>query len=122
VQNLKARFENSILRTVRIRLGTLRKIIREVGANNSWPGQPMRNALSPDINSREQLGALSAKAMDTVDDPEDLPNHLFEPLVDPEDCYGPVPPVAENPYVGQDPFVRDYAPQPFSRGGSIRRG
>jgi len=105
---------------VRIRLGALRRILRE--AEGGWPGKPLRNALSPDVNSREQLGTLNAQAIDTVGDPDELPEHLREPLVDPEDCEGPVPPEAENPYVGQDPFARDFAPQPFSGGGSIKRG
>lgn len=108
---------------MKIRLGTLRQLIHEVGANGAWPGQPVRNVLSPDINSREQLGSLAGNVpMDTVDDPDGLPDHLLDPTVTPEECFGPVPPKAEEPYVGQDPFVRDAAPQPFSGGGSIRRG
>ena len=97
----------------------MRRILREVGANGSWPGQPIKNALSPDINTREQLGAISAKAMDTVDDPDGLPDHLLEPDVTPEECYGPVPPDSEPPYVGQDPFTRDTSPKPT---GNIKRG
>ena len=101
-------------------MGTLRLILREVGSGGGrWPGQPMRNALSPDINSREQIGAMSAKALDTVDDPDGLPNHLLEPDVDPSDCFGPVPPTAEPVSVGQDPFVRDSSPLPSP---SIKRG
>lgn len=103
-------------------MGTLRRLLRETGGS-SFPGQPVgKNVLSPDINSREQIGALTAKAMDTVADPEGLPDHLLDPTVTPEECEGPVPPDAEDPYVGQDPFARDYAPQPFSGGGSIKRG
>jgi len=96
--------------------------MREVGANNSFPGQPYgRNVLSPDINSREQLGAISAKAIDTVGDPEGegMPDHLINPAVSPEDCYGPVPPEAEPPHVGSDPFAKDVNPNPT---GSIKRG
>jgi hypothetical protein len=114
---------------VLVRLGTLRTYIREgltlmreVGANNSFPGQPYgRNVLSPDINSREQLGAISAKAIDTVGDPEGegMPDHLINPAVSPEDCYGPVPPEAEPPHVGSDPFAKDVNPNPT---GSIKRG
>lgn len=109
---------------MKIRLGTLRELIYEIGASGgAWPGQPAgRSVLSPDINSREQLGAISARAIDTVADPDGLPDHLLEPTVTPEECFGPVPPDAEDPYVGQDPFARDFAPQPFSRGGSIKRG
>lgn len=92
----------------------------EVGANNSFPGEPYgRNVLSPDINTRQQLGSMSAKAIDTVADPDGLPDHLTEPTVSAEDCYGPVPPDAEKPYVGQDPFARDVSPNPT---GNIKRG
>jgi hypothetical protein len=113
------------LETMRIRLGTLRRYLREVmlsevGANGGFPGQPVgRNVLSPDINAREQLGAISAKAMDTVSDPDGLPDHLREPQESPEDCFGPVPPTAEDPGVYQDPLVRDSSPLPTS---NIRRG
>jgi hypothetical protein len=75
--------------------------------------------LAPDVNAREQIGALTAKAMDTVGDPDGLPDHLLQPSVDPKDCYGPVPPEAEPVYVGQDPFVRDSSPLPTS---AIKRG
>lgn len=60
--------------------------------------------------------------MDTVNDPDGLPDHLFEPEVDPEDCFGPVPPDAEKPYVSMDPFTQDVSPQPFSGGARIKRG
>jgi len=102
-------------------MGQLRKLIlREVGSNGAFPGQPYgRNVLSPDINSREQLGAISAKAIDTVSDPDGLPDHLLNPAVSPEDCYGPVPPEAEPPHVGADPFVKDSSPNPS---GTIKRG
>lgn len=111
---------------MKMRLGELRRLVADALTESrntgAFPGAPIRNALSPDINPREQLGAESSKAIDTVGDDDDMPEHLREPLVDPEDCYGPVPPDAEEPYVSQDPFVRQAAPQPFSGGGSIRRG
>lgn len=109
---------------MKIRLGTLREYLQEVfltevGANGGFPGEPYgRNVLSPDVNNREQIGALTAKALDTVDDPDGLPDHLREPQVSREDCYGPVPPDAEPVYVGQDPFARDYSPMPT---GNIKR-
>lgn len=111
---------------MKIKLGTLRRLlIKELGgasvASSHWPGQPMRNATSPDINTREQIGAISAKAIDTVNDEEGLPNHLLEPEVDLEDCYGPVPPISEPVRLNADPFTHDYAPQPFSGGGKIKR-
>ena len=79
----------------------------------------MRNSLSPDINSREQLGTITSKAMDTVEDPEGLPDHLLDPKVTPEECFGPVPPSAEPVGVYQDPLVRDSSPNPT---GAIKRG
>lgn len=101
---------------IRMTMGQLRQIIvRESGYN---PGEIVaRNVISPDVNNRETLGAISAKGLDTAEDPDQMPDHLTQPNVDPKDCYGPVPPDAEEPYVGQDPFARDYAPQPFSGGG-----
>jgi len=108
---------------MRITLGELRRIISTALLEApAFPGQPIRNALAPDINTREQVGALSAKAMDTVEDPDGLPDHLLDPQVTPEECFGPVPPDAEDPGVHADPFVKDAAPQPFSGGGSIKRG
>lgn len=95
--------------TLLMTMGQLRHLIlREVGANNSFPGVPYgRNVLSPDVNSREQLSAMSARAIDTVQDEEGLPDHLLDPTVSAEDCYGPVPPTSEPVYVGADPFTRD---------------
>lgn len=105
---------------MKIRLSTLKRILREAGsAGGAFPGQPIKNALSPDLNSREQLGTISAKAIDTVADPDGLPDHLLDPTVTPEECYGPVPPDSEPVYVGADPFSRDYAPNPT---GAIKRG
>lgn len=106
---------------MRIRLGTLRELIREtlLLCAPAFPGQPVgKNVLSPDINSREQIGNITAKAIDTVDDPDGMPDHLREPQEDPSDCYGPVPPDSEPPYVGQDPFTRDVSPLPT---GNIKR-
>ncbi len=99
-----------------------RYILKELGGSSTssgrWPGQPVRNAQSPDINSREQLGQITAKAIDTVDDPEGLPDHLRDPVVDPDECLGPVPPDSEPVYVGQDPFTRDSSPNPT---GNMKR-
>lgn len=112
---------------MRVRLGLLKAYLREaimqeVGANNSYPGQPYgRNVLAPDVNAREQLGKLKSDPIDTIADPEGdgMPDHLLTPEVSPEDCYGPVPPEAEPPFVGQDPFARDVSPNPS---GNIKRG
>ena len=86
-------------------------MIRRAILESGWatPPEPtMRNPLSPDINSREQLGKLQSGTPDEYD----IASHLTDPIEDEEDCYGPVPPDAEEPYVGQDPFVRDYGPLP----------
>jgi hypothetical protein len=34
--------------------------------------------------------------------------HLQEPEVDAEDCWGPVPPVAPNPYAMPDFYTKDF--------------
>ena len=103
---------------MKIKLGVLRRIIREAGVNGRFPKQPARNALSPDINSREAIDAMTSKGIDTIDDWDDMPEHLREPMLTPEECFGPVPPSAEEPYVGQDPFARNTSVLPTS---SIRK-
>lgn len=107
-----------------IRLGTLRRWLREAAsAPGRYPGRPAaRNVLSPAESEREQLGTLAAEPMDTADDPGGVPAHLREPTVDPRDCHGPVPPTCREPWVSIDPFTSDYAPQPFSGGGRVKRG
>lgn len=101
---------------------TILRIMNEDNSFGVYPGRPARNVLSPETNNREQLGTLAGQPIDTVGDEDDMPEHLRDPTVNPDDCYGPVPPDAEEPYVGQDPFTRDVAPQPFSGGGRIKRG
>lgn len=71
----------------------------------------IQNAMSPDHSDREQLGWLADRPAD-VDPNDQLPTHLREPEEDAEDCYGPVPPVVGDPWIGQDPFVRDSSPLP----------
>jgi hypothetical protein len=98
---------------MKITLGQLRSIIRhallEAGGASPIPSQPYtRNAMSPDINHREQLGKLEFGEVE-----DELPEHLREPELTPEECWGPVPPNDENdPGVYQDPFVRSYSPLP----------
>lgn len=71
------------------------------------------NPLSPSTNDREQLGYLADNPSD-VDPEDDMPSHLKDNTVNPEDCYGPVPPDNGDPYVQQDPFARDTSPLPTS--------
>lgn len=107
----------SYVHYVRIRVGQLRQIIRkslgEVAGGATRPvfNDYIRNALSPDRSDREQLGWLATSETD-IDDETGLPDHLLEPAVSREDCYGPVPPNAEDPRITQDPFVRDSSPNP----------
>jgi len=99
---------------MRTTISELRKYIRRVIAE-AGGGVPMRpalatrNPMSPDMVDREQLGYLADKDYE-VDD--DVSSHLRDPVEDPEDCFGPVPPTNSEPYVTQDPLVRDSSPLP----------
>lgn len=103
---------------VRVKLGKLRQIIREASSWDSWPGRPARDELSSTLPV-DSLDSLAQEPIDTVSDPDGLPDHLLEPLIDADDCCGPVPPDAEDPYVMQDPYVRMHGPAPTS---TIKRG
>jgi hypothetical protein len=78
-------------------------------------GPYLMNVMSHDLTSRDQIGSLARRK----DDDEDIAPHLREPEVDMEDCYGPVPPVVDDPGVYADPFSRDYHVLPTS---TIKRG
>ena len=98
---------------MKITIGQLRSIIRKtiIESGGGWasPPQPViNNPMSPDISYREALGKLQTGTPDE----DDLPEHLRFPEEDEEDCWGPVPPTGKEPYVGQDPFTRDYSPLP----------
>jgi hypothetical protein len=69
------------------------------------------NPLSPSTDDREALGYLADGG---PDDEDELSLHLNEPVEDPENCYGPVPPTNGDPYVMQDPLTRDTSPLPTS--------
>ena len=70
------------------------------------PPRPMiRNPMAPSMSDREQIGKNSIQNMD---DPEEISPHLREPVYDDEDCWGPVPPTAENPHAGPDIYNTDY--------------
>ena len=97
---------------MKITIGRLRGIIRqailESGGGYSKPPQPFTGtSLSSDINNREALGRLE------FGEPEEqIADHLMEPDLTPEDCWGPVPPQKKDPGVYQDPFSRDFSPLP----------
>jgi len=76
-------------------------------------GPHVSNVLSHDLASREQIGSLASREDDEIS------AHLVEPEVTPEDCYGPVPPIADDPGVFADPFTKDYHVLPTS---TVKRG
>lgn len=95
---------------MRIRMSELRKIIRrslqEIGGATSTQPRPMdRNPMGPSMSDREQIGRISIK---DKEDPNEVAPHLRDPLYDEEDCWGPVPPTAENPYALPDIYTKDY--------------
>lgn len=99
---------------MKITLGDLRKIIKqaivETGGGTTLPRMPMiRNAMQPDFSDREQIGKISTQ---NIEDPEELPPHLREPVYSPEETWGPVPPTAPNPYTLPDPYAKDSGPLP----------
>ena len=67
--------------------------------------------MSPSMADREQIGRNSIK---DIDDPDEVAPHLRDPLYDDEDCWGPVPPTAENPYAMPDVYNKDYNVIPTS--------
>ena len=90
-----------------------------------WAGAPptkpmfdyINNPMSPSTNDREALGYLADDPADVdPNDDDELPDHLRQPQEDPEDCFGPVPPVNANsdyPYAEvPDPLTRDTSPLP----------
>lgn len=105
---------------MRITVSQLRRVIREalhLEAGGASPTKPMfdyiNNPLSPSTNDREALGYLADDPADIdQNDDDELPEHLRNPVEEPEDCFGPVPPVQGDPYVQQDPFARDTSPLP----------
>jgi hypothetical protein len=105
---------------MKITVGNLRQIIRniilEAGGGTTMPPRPVvNNPMAPSMADREQLGKISIKDMQ---DPEELPPHLQDPVYDEEETWGPVPPVAPNPYVLPDMYTKDYSVLPI---GNIKR-
>lgn len=102
---------------MRIRLGALRRLIREalLEAGGAWASQPVpvsRNyGMNNVVNDREQLTQITSK---DLDDPDELSPHLQDAINDDEYDPGPVPPIGENPYVLPDPYTQDYSPLPTS--------
>jgi len=92
--------------TVRQLRGIIREVLIEAGGGTTIPPRTMvNNPMSPSMPEREQIGRNSIKDMD---DPDELAPHLLEPVEEPEDCWGPVPPVAPNPYAMPDFYTKDF--------------
>lgn len=99
---------------MKIRLWELRRIIRQTlveigGARTTVPRPVVNNPMSPSMADREQLGRNSIKDKDS---PDEVAPHLQEPLYDEEDCWGPVPPTAQNPYALPDYYAKDFGVLP----------
>lgn len=62
----------------------------------------------PSLVDDEKLGKLAAARIEDEYE-ESLSSHLMNPVEDREDCYGPVPPVANDPYASQDPLARNWS-------------
>ncbi len=95
---------------MRVKLGSLRKLIRE----------EIRDVLSPAKTDREPIGTLGKRTLEPeCQEDGDLPFHLRDTDFDIEDYYGPVPPTAEDPYAESDPYATDTSVLPTS---TIKRG
>ena len=86
--------------------------LQEIGGAKATKPKMMRDApYATKTANREQIGSLGKKDKPNE---EELSPHLMEPEVDPEDCWGPVPPKNPNPYATSDPFTQDYGVLPTS--------
>lgn len=86
----------------------VRHALREV-----LEGPHISNVISTKLAKREQMGSLAG-------DGDEIASHLQEPEVDVEDCYGPVPPMGEEPGVFADPYTVNYHVLPTSPSRSTR--
>ena len=91
-------------------IGEIRQLIREILKEISAGSMAASRLTGPGsggsrIFDREQLDKISTSSLG---DPEELSPHLREPVEDEEDCWGPVPPVADPVGSITDPFSQDY--------------
>lgn len=70
-------------------------------------GPHISNVISKKLARREPIGKLAGDGLE-------ISFHLQEPEVDLEDCYGPVPPTANEPGVFADPYTINYHVLPTS--------
>jgi len=82
----------------------VRMLIQEAYASNV-DGPHLGNLMSPHLAQRDEIPYLGKKRKK---EDEEIASHLMEPEVDMDDCYGPVPPRAEEPGVFIDPFAQDF--------------
>lgn len=82
----------------------IRMLIREAYASNV-DGPHITNVISTHLAQRDEIPYLGKKRNK---EDEEISAHLMEPEVDMEDCYGPVPPDAEEPGVFTDPYSQDW--------------
>jgi hypothetical protein len=99
---------------MKIKLGALRRLVREAlleaGGGTTLPPQPVtRNPMSPSLTDREQITKMS---ISNLEDEDALAPHLQDPQYEEEDCWGPVPPTAENPYALPDFYTNDFSVLP----------
>lgn len=77
--------------------------------------EQVRDVLGPEKSDREQIGSLGSDALTADNDGDELAYHLEdEGDLDLDDFFGPVPPIAEEPYATSDPYARDTSVLPTS--------
>ena len=88
---------------MRIYLGELRTYIRAVIAETGGGVaiKPQPRGTAPNTSNRTAIGHFGPPP------PIELPEHLRDEEITPEECFGPVPPEEEEPGVHADPYVRD---------------
>jgi len=91
----------------------IRMLVEAAGAPATSPHAMWRDVQSPMHSDRQQLGKLGDRDIDT-EGGEEISAHLRDIAVDPEDTWGPVAPTQGDPYVQQDPYVRDWSVLPSS--------
>lgn len=101
------------MKTIDVLRDYIRQVIREAYYSNI-DGPHLTNLISPHLAQRDEIPYLGKKRNK---EDEEIASHLEEPEVDMKDCYGPVPPVAEEPGAFPDPYTQDYhvIPRPPNR-------
>jgi len=84
----------------------IRKLIREAYASGiDGPHIDTTISMSNHLSQRDEIPYLGKKQNK---DDEEIAAHLMDPEETPEDCYGPVPPNAEEPGVYSDPYTKGW--------------